>query len=81
MLTINGHEITADSFAWDECHKIYLINTEEDLDKFIEYEYKIFPISLLQEAYENSCGLRFISDGDLDFSPVEQGQDAEFKEV
>ena len=64
-MTINGHKIKAKLFAWDTCHKIYLINTRIDKKTYLEYEYNLFPISELEEAYKSSCSLRFISNGDL----------------
>jgi hypothetical protein len=80
MITINGEQVTAKEFAWDTCHKIYLINTPEDRKQLLEYEYDLFPIEDLKECYENSCGLRFISNGDLQHSPSEQGNNAIIKE-
>jgi len=64
-MTINGHKITAKQFAWDGCHKIYLINTRKDKRIFLEYGYDLFPIDELEKAYANSCSLRFIENGDL----------------
>ncbi len=54
------------SFAWDECHKIYLIENEEQKKEALELEYKIFPINKLKACYRKSCGLKFISYWDLD---------------
>jgi hypothetical protein len=76
-MTINGHKITAKKFAWDTCHKIYLINTKEDKKTFLEYEYELFPIGGLEDAYKNSCPLKFIQNGDLT-DIVEQFQEAIF---
>jgi hypothetical protein len=77
-MTINGTQIKAKQFAWDGCHKIYLINTDEDKKTFLEYGYDLFPISELEEAYNESCSLRFISNGDLSQEVVSQFQDATF---
>ena len=65
-MKINGNKITAKEFAWDECHKIYLINTKEDKETYLKYDYELFPINELEEAYKNSCSLRFISNGNLE---------------
>lgn len=81
MITINDEPITATEFAWDTCHKIYLINTKEDKAQLTEYGYDFFPIAELEECYENSCSLRFISNGDLEHSPVGQFEPAIFKEI
>jgi hypothetical protein len=64
-LYINNKKITANEFAWDTCHKIYLVNTPEDREMLLGYGYDLFPIDDLEEAWESSCGLRFISNGDL----------------
>lgn len=64
-MTINNNKITAKQFAWDTCHKIYLINTKKDKKTCLEYGYELFPIEELEEAYANSCSLRFIGQGDL----------------
>jgi hypothetical protein len=64
-MTINGKNVTAKSFAYDGCHKIYLIaNKDEEMDAISE-DYDIFPISKLQEKFEKSCSLRFISNWNL----------------
>jgi len=60
MITINGKPISAKEFAFDNCHKIYLVNTKEDKAQLKEYGYDFFPIEDIKDAYEGSCGLRFI---------------------
>lgn len=44
----------------DGCHKIYLIEDQEDEQKSHECGYKILDISQLMKTYEYSCELRFI---------------------
>ena len=44
-MKINGIEITAKHFVYDGCHKIYLINSEADREKYIEETWH--PIKLL----------------------------------
>ena len=68
MLKINGKTITADRFAFDGCHKIYLIENQQQADHAAEIGYKLLPIADLPEAYKSSCGLRFISSWGLDES-------------
>jgi hypothetical protein len=64
-MTINGNPVTAKSFAYDGCHKIYLIaSKDEEMDATSE-DYDIYPISKLQEKFEKSCSLRFISNWNL----------------
>lgn len=68
-LLVNGKPVAATEFAWDGCHKIYLIATPADRTAFTEeYGYEsddIHPVSELPQAWEDSCGLRFISWSDL----------------
>lgn len=68
-MRVNGHEITAEEFAFDECHKIYLINSTADREKLLGYGYELFPIEDLEYAYNSSCGLRFIEDAE-DFKEI-----------
>lgn len=81
MIAINGREVHAKEFAFDGCHKIYLINTPQDKKIFTEYGYGFLPIEDLPEVWENSCSLRFISDADLKKSQVLQFQEARIKEL
>lgn len=48
-------------FAYDGCHKIYLIENEEQEKEAQNYKYVIMPIKLLLIAYERSCSLKFIN--------------------
>ena len=60
---------TAKGIAWDECHKIYVLMDDEQVQKMREYEYDpLLPVTdpdkaleTLREWYEDSCSLRFIS--------------------
>jgi len=72
-LLINGVEIAATHFAWDQCHKIYLINSQEHRQAMFDNgwsESDIFPVEELPQAWENSCGLRFIEWADLSLPGV-----------
>jgi hypothetical protein len=65
---INGEVVAAHHFAWDGCHKIYLINTEADRSLMDSYGWEsgaFYPISELRQAWDDSCSLRFISWADL----------------
>ncbi|GAB4972880.1 MULTISPECIES: hypothetical protein [Mycobacterium] len=67
----------ATEFAWDGCHKIYLIRSAEERAQLVEMGYgeggsEILPISELPEVWGYTCGLRFISSGDLTQHYVEQ---------
>jgi len=59
---------SAKGIAWDPCHKIYVLMTDEQVEKMREYEYDPIHTDLdPQEMYatvmdwwDNSCSLRFI---------------------
>lgn len=76
LVTINGVQIWADEFAWDTCHKIYIVTDQESRDQLEGYGYEFFPIDLLEECWEGSCNLRFISDASLSCNYVSQFEDA-----
>lgn len=86
-MKINGLKVTAKKFAFDGCHKIYLIENGDEEAEARNYGYRILPIGELPQAYEDSCSLRFISNWPLglnndDFvSYVEQFEDAHFEGV
>lgn len=48
-------------FAYDGCHKIYLIENNDEIKEATEYGYELLPIRLLKETYENSCDLKFVN--------------------
>jgi hypothetical protein len=64
-MKINGIETKAREFAFDGCHKIYLIESEQDRGEARDSGYDILPISSLRKSFNNSCGLQFISSWDL----------------
>ena len=81
-ITINGQTSPATEFAWDGCHKIYLLDNG-DADKNSKYAgymlskngeagYKVLPVSELQRVWDQSCPLRFINNWALDKNYVPQ---------
>lgn len=78
-MKVNGIEIIGDKFAYDGCHKIYIIEDVDDWRTALESGYKILPIEKLEETYEKSCSLKFISNWKLDKRYVPQFEDAEFE--
>jgi hypothetical protein len=59
-MKINDIEIKHTMFAYDDCHKIYLIDDfqkKEALDK----DYNIYDIKDIANVYMSSCELRFIN--------------------
>lgn len=68
VLRINGKRVKATHFAYDGCHKIYLIGSATDMAEMMGYGYTgsaIQPVSKLPQTWEDSCFLRFISWADL----------------
>ena len=51
MNIINGKEVIGDKFAYDGCHKIYIIENEEDVKECKELGYEIYPISEIKEKW------------------------------
>ena len=81
MIKVNGQEIEGKEFAYDGCHKIYVIEDDEDRKNALEIEYDLYPIEQLSEKYNNSCELRFISNWKLTKRFVDQFEKAEFEYV
>lgn len=51
----------AAQFAWDGCHKIYIIENQEELVEAKNVGYEILDIKNLETAWEKSCELKFIN--------------------
>lgn len=78
-MEINGIKTDAKVFAYDGCHKIYLIESEKDEKEALRFGYKILSIKELEKTFDNSCELRFIHDWQLNKSFVNQFEEANFK--
>ena len=78
MMYVNGQKINGDKFVWDRCYKIYIIEDEDDMRDCQElwgqlhWGEDIFDIIDLENVYNNSCPLRFISNWKLDKKYVKQ---------
>ncbi|MGE7840733.1 hypothetical protein ACQKNX_08070 [Lysinibacillus sp. NPDC093712] len=59
-MKINNLEVTSTLLAYDRCHKIYLLESENDRNEAIDTGYEIIGIDQLEKVWNNSCGLRFI---------------------
>jgi hypothetical protein len=77
-MKINNIPTTAKEFAYDGCHKIYLLESEKDKQEALKCGFEIKPISELKDTYLNSCGLVFISSWDLHTQFVKQFEKARF---
>ena len=80
---INDIEVVGIGFLWDGCHKIYILESEEDKQHAIKesgYNKKdVYPLERLEEIYEESCSLRFIENYNLDKIYVRQFEVARFQ--
>lgn len=78
-MKINGIETSAKQFAYDGCHKIYLIEDGDDYREARDSGYDIIPIASLRHKFNESCGLQFISNWKLTERFVNQFQEACFE--
>lgn len=54
-------------FAWDGCHKIYILENQEEVTEAEKVGYEILNIEpSLESTWEESCELRFINFWNLD---------------
>lgn len=65
-------EITEDKFAYDGCHKIYMLNNDKEAEEAKKFGYSILPIEDLEKTFINSCELRFIQTWDLKKTYIDQ---------
>lgn len=79
-MKVNNVEVVGSKFAYDGCHKIYIIEDMEDEQKAIDCGYEILNISELVDTYRNSCELRFVRNWKLDKLYVGQYEIAVFEE-
>ena len=74
-LYINDVKVEGTSFVYDNCHKIYIIEDMEDVKSIYEIWGKnvvFYKLEDLEDVYNNSCPLRFISNWKLDKQYVKQ---------
>jgi len=79
-MKVNNKEILGDKFAFDGCHKIYIIEDNLDEKEAIDYGYDIYEVKDLKDIYENSCSLKFISNWKLNINYVKQFEEVSFDE-
>lgn len=78
-MKIGRYKVRDQFFAYDGCHKIYLIEDQNDQNEAIELDYEILPISQLFDTYLESCSLRFISNWKLNKDYARQFKEANFR--
>jgi hypothetical protein len=62
-MKISNHKIKATHYFYDGCHKIYLIEDDQDKQNFFNMgwtELDIYPINTIIDTYECACPLKFI---------------------
>lgn len=75
MLKINGKEVkTNGAYAFDNCHKFYILENDNEKFKALEYGYEICPVQHLVTDLKHSCPLRFISSFNLTANYLLQGE-------
>ena len=80
IMEINGKKVIGNQFAYDDCHKIYICESDFEAERLKKIGYKLYPIEKLKTAYHNSCDLRFIRNAKLDKIYVGQFETAIFKD-
>ena len=79
-LFIDNKEIKTNGlYAFEGCHKIYILEDTNDINEAEKMNYEVFPISTLPETYESACPLRFISNWKLDKNYIKQNEEKEIK--
>ena len=78
---INGNNVDAEQFAFDGCHKIYLLEDEDDVQDALNYGYKVLDIDELVDTWAITCPLRFIENWKLTKTYVPQCEIATFEYV
>lgn len=74
-MRINSYTTNAEYFAYDDCHKIYLLEDTKDFNEAIVAGFSIYPVNKIVDIFYDSCPLRFISNWQLTKTFVEQGED------
>ena len=64
-MKLNNVEIKQKYFAFDTCHKIYVLSNQKEMFQAILLDYEIKEIQEIVKTYNKSCGLKFISYWDL----------------
>ena len=82
FLKVNGkHIMSVGYFAYDGCHKIYILEDKNDVDNAMIMGYRLYPTTELKKTFEDSCPLKFIENMKLDKYYVKQFSKANWTEV
>ena len=77
-MKVNGFELKGRRFAYEGCHKIYIIENEEESKEAIDIGYNLYSIDELEDIFNKSCSLRFINSWDCEKRYVKQFEEAVF---
>lgn len=77
-MKVNGKEIKGIGFAFDGCHKIYVVKNKQQAQQAQESGYYTYQMHHLPHMWANACPLRFISTWDLTDYYVHQSEQAVF---
>lgn len=69
--------IEGKAVAYDGCHKIYIIQKQDEIEEAKNCDYTIYPMEKLEDLYEQSCSLKFVSSWDLEKKYICQGEKPE----
>ncbi len=78
-MKVNNKLIKGIGFAFDGCHKLYIVATKSQWNKALQMGYNVCNLNGLQAAWNDSCPLRFISSWDLKTQYVKQNEQAVFE--
>lgn len=82
FLKVNGKHIMSNGyFAYDGCHKIYILEDKNDIATAMEYGFRLYPTLELKSTFEKSCELKFIHNMKLNKTYVKQFSDAKWSEA
>lgn len=77
-MKINNNIIQTNGFfAFDGCHKIYILEDSQDIYEATQLDYEILHIDALKDTYDNACPLKFINNWKLTKTYAEQCEEAE----
>lgn len=80
-MIINGKKVKTNGyFAYEGCHKMYVCESDADVEMMRGYGYDILPIAELPKTYKQSCPLRFINSANLKTTYCPQCREAKFSE-
>lgn len=74
-------EIVGLKFAYDGCHKIYILEDEEDIKDALELNYIIYPMNKLPVIWYESCPLKFISNWKLTKMYISQDDNEKYVDI